>query len=220
MSVGAEGRRPQRRQRGVGDEPTFTEIARREQITRVAIAVIAENGYARTSLARIAEAAGLSNAAVLYYFKSKNAVLEGAYASVIGAVSESIYAAMVDAASAKDSIEAYVRSLVSYMVANPTHMRLLIEVLITSDNESRPANAGAPPRWTPLADAMTRAQADGDLRPFDARTYAIVLGGAIDAIFAESLTDPDYNLARAIDELITLFQRATDASNPASKRKP
>jgi hypothetical protein len=54
-----------RRGRQPGDTLTFTEAARREQITTLAIDLIAEHGYAGTSLAKIAEAAGLSNAAVL-----------------------------------------------------------------------------------------------------------------------------------------------------------
>ena len=71
---------PRRQRRKPEDAPTFTEAARREQITNLAIDLIAEHGYAGTSLAKIAEAAGLSNAAVLYHFGSKNAVLESAYA--------------------------------------------------------------------------------------------------------------------------------------------
>ncbi len=195
------------------DALTFTEAARREQITTLAIGLIAEHGYARTSLARIAEAAGVSNAAILYHFGSKNAVLESAYATVIDRLSESVGKAMAAAPSARESIEAYVRSLVGYMVSNPTHMRLLVEVLMTADfgqpGEPPETESSPPPRWAPLADAMTRAQQDGDLRPFDARTYAIALGGAIDGIFAESLSDPGYNLNRAVDELIELFRRAT-----------
>ena len=181
--------------------------------------MIAEHGYAGTSLARIAEAAGLSNAAVLYHFGSKNAVLESAYAKVIGDLAESVSTAMSGAPSAKDSIDAYVRSLVGFMVSNPTYLRLMIEVLTTGDlgQPGQPPEAGSntPPRWAPLADAMTRAQTDGDLRSFDTRTYAIALGGALDGVFAESLSDPGYDLNRAVDDLLDLFHRATTVRPPS-----
>ena len=100
---------PRRQRRKPGDALTFTEAARREQITTLAIDLIAEHGYAGTSLAKIAEAAGLSNAAVLYHFGSKNAVLESAYAKVISDLAESVSTAMTGAPSARDSIDAYVR---------------------------------------------------------------------------------------------------------------
>ena len=148
--------------------------------------MIAEHGYAGTSLARIAEAAGLSNAAVLYHFGSKNAVLESAYAKVIGDLAESVWTAMSGAPSAKDSIDAYVRALVGFMLSHPTYLRLMIEVLTTSDlgqpGQPPEPDSSTPPRWAPLADAMARAQTDGDFRSFDTRTYAIALGGALDGI--------------------------------------
>jgi len=204
---------PGRQRRKPGDAPTFTEAARREQITNLAIDLIAEHGYAGTSLAKIAEAAGLSNAAVLYHFGSKNAVLESAYAKVITDLGESVWTAMSGAPSAKDSIDAYVRSLVGFMLSHPTHLRLMIEVLTTGEfgQPGQPPEAApsTPPRWAPLADAMARAQTDGDLRSFDTRTYAIALGGALDGIFAESIADPGYDLSRAVDDLLDLFHRAT-----------
>ena len=210
--VAAE-RRPHRQRRRSSDALTFTEAARREQITALAIELIAEHGYAGTSLAKIAEGAGVSNAAILYHFGSKNAVLESAYAKVIGDLTESVSTAMTGAPSARDSIDAYVRSLVGFMVSNPTYLRLMVEVLTTGDlgQPGQPPEAGSstPPRWAPLADAMTRAQRDGDLRAFDTRTYAIALGGALDGVFAEALSDPGYDLNRAVDDLLDLFDRAT-----------
>ena len=120
---------------------------------------------------------------------------------------------MSDAPSAKDSIDAYVRSLVGFMLSHPTYLRLMIEVLTTGEfgqpGQPPVAAPSTPPRWAPLADAMARAQTDGDLRSFDTRTYAIALGGALDGIFAESIADPGYDLSRAVDDLLDLFHRAT-----------
>ena len=88
-----------------------------------------------------------------------------------------------------------------FMVSNPTYLRLMVEVLTTGDlgQPGQPPEAGSstPPRWAPLADAMTRAQRDGDLRSFDTRTYAIALGGALDGVFAEALSDPGYTTSTA-----------------------
>ena len=54
-------------------ERTFTERARRQQLIGVTIEQVAQRGFAGASLARIAEAAGITKAAVLYHFGSKDA---------------------------------------------------------------------------------------------------------------------------------------------------
>ena len=51
---------------------TFTETARRAQIVTAAIDTIAELGYGRASLARIAETAGTSKSVILYHFSGKD----------------------------------------------------------------------------------------------------------------------------------------------------
>lgn len=202
------------------DARTFTEVARRQQITALAIDLVAEHGYANTSLARIAEATGISKAAVLYHFGSKAAVLENAYSTVINALVESVASAITNTTSASQSIEAYIRSLVDYVARNPTHTRLIVEALTTSDlgkPKQPPAlDEHQQPRWAPLADAMRQAQQDGEFRQFDVRTYAIAVGGSIDAIFVESLTDPDFDLGHAVDELIEMLRHATRASKSSS----
>jgi AcrR family transcriptional regulator len=51
--------------------------ARREEIVRAAIEVIAERGYRGASLAAVAEKAGLSQQGLLHYFRSKEDLLIG-----------------------------------------------------------------------------------------------------------------------------------------------
>src|SRR3954468_23640466 len=59
-----------------------TEIARRDQLVASAIQLIAEQGHARASLSRIAKRAGVSKAAVLYHFKTKDDLLDAVLARV------------------------------------------------------------------------------------------------------------------------------------------
>ncbi|MFI6820025.1 hypothetical protein ACIBJE_03610 [Micromonospora sp. NPDC050187] len=56
---------------------------------------------------------------------------------------------------------------------------------------------------------MSAATAAGMYRAdLDARTTAIMLGGAIDAVVAESLTDPSYDLRVAADAVVDMLHRA------------
>ncbi|MGO1544519.1 MAG: TetR/AcrR family transcriptional regulator [Gulosibacter sp.] len=54
---------------------TFIEEARRSQIVTAAAEVVAELGYARTSIAKIADRVGVSKGVVTYYFGTKDELL-------------------------------------------------------------------------------------------------------------------------------------------------
>ena len=54
---------------------TFTEAARRAQIIECTIETLAVLGYAQTSLAHIAERAGINKGLILYYFTSKEELM-------------------------------------------------------------------------------------------------------------------------------------------------
>lgn len=179
---------------------TFTQRARRAQIIDVTIALLAENGYAGISLARIAERAGVTKPTVLYHFSDKADVVRAAYEHVLSALVTEVGEA-VDAAEVIDRPAAYVRSMIRYLSEHPMHTRTSIEALTHADQQRDTAE-----RWRPLADLLVAAgQARGTDGPRDARTAALVLGGAIDAIVLEKLHDPEYDTAAAAEELVALL---------------
>src|SRR5580693_7433483 len=63
---------------------TFTERARRGQIVECAIELIAERGYGDTSIAKIAERAGIAKSVVLYHFVSKEELVGAVVTQVSG----------------------------------------------------------------------------------------------------------------------------------------
>lgn len=158
-------------------EFTFTEAARREQIIGLTIGLIAEHGFRGATLAKIAEAAGLSNAAVLYFFGTKNAVLQSACERVMTNVIEVVSAAVGAATSAREAIDAYVRALVGYMAEHRSHTRAVIEMVTGAPPGLLEAATGsddpATERWRPMADLIDHAILDGDIRTLDSRTTAI-----------------------------------------------
>ena len=62
---------------------TFIETARRAQIVDAAIDTIAEVGYARASLGRIAERAGISRGLISYHFAGKEELIREIVRAVI-----------------------------------------------------------------------------------------------------------------------------------------
>ena len=194
------------------DRPlTYTEQARRAQLVAVTIELVARHGYAGTSLARIAEAAGISKAAVLYHFPSKDAVVQAAYAEVIDALTASVGAA-VEAESGAGAVRAYVRSLVGHLADRPDHTRMVIEAIGGDTGVSDTPQA--PSRREAVAGLIEAAVAAGDYRSdADPVSLAVIVNGAVDAIVAERLTDPSFDAAGAADRLIDLLDGALGASN-------
>jgi AcrR family transcriptional regulator len=185
---------------------TLTERARRAQLIRVTIDLVATHGYAGTSLARIAEAAEISKAAVLYHFPSKDAVVRAAYATVIDQLTAQVGSA-VEAETGAAALRAYIRSLIAYLRGSPAHARMIIEAIGAEAGGTDSPNAAS--RWQSVAALIDGARAAGDYRDEpESRTTAVIVNGAIDAVVAEQLADPGFDSAQAAEAIVDLVDRA------------
>lgn len=177
---------------------TFTEEARRRQIVDRTIELVAERGPAAASLSAIAARAGISKAAVLYHFASKDAVLDATMRHVLTSYVAAV-GAQVDAADGPEGmLVAYVRGTIEYMRDHPAQVRVLVEGLVRD-----PEVAAQPGRWQSVAAILEQGQAAGAFRPFDARPLALMINGALDAVVAEWIGAPDLDLDTAAAELET-----------------
>ncbi|MFI7080094.1 TetR/AcrR family transcriptional regulator [Micromonospora sp. NPDC049903] len=189
-----------------GKPLTITEQARRAQLIGVTIDLIARHGYTGTSLIRIAEGAGISKAAVLYHYPSKDAVVRAAYDSVLEDLTTRV-AAAVEAASGAAAVEAYIRSLTGYLTEHPTHTRMIVEAIGSAPTVDDLPNA--PSRQQSVAALIAAARDAGDYRPdIDPDATAVIMNGALDAIVSQNLTAPDFDTARAAEYLIDLLRRS------------
>ncbi len=189
-------------------ELTLTERARRAQLIDVTIDLVADHGYAGASLARIAEGADLTKAAVLYHFPSKDALVRAAYEHVLTALAREVGAA-VEAAATREAPQTYVRSMIGHLREHPRHTRMLVEALSNGEGDHAPEA-----RWGPLAALITAAQVGNGRRGVDARDLSIIIGGAVDAIVSERLNDPDYDTAAAAEQLVQMIEAALATSVP------
>lgn len=181
-------------------ELTLTEKARRAQLIEVTVEQIAAHGYGGTSLSRIADGADITKAAVLYHFPSKSAVVRAAYEHVLESLVGRVGSA-VEEAGPQRAPAAYIRAMIGYLRDNPGHTRVIIEARTHDEGGHEPSE-----RWGPVAGLLASARGDrpGGDGP-DLRTMAIIVGGAIDAIVAEQLADPDYDTAAAAEQLVDML---------------
>lgn len=181
---------------------TFTERARREQLLSVTVEQVAARGIAGASLARIAEAADISKAAVLYHFTSKDALIAAAHAHVLESLVAAVGAA-VDAADTADRPIAYVRAMIAHLGDHPAHTGMLVAAAMDGTGDHT-----RPERWRPLAGLLEAASAAvaGRLTDAEARALAVIVGGAIDGIVAEGVDDEEFDAGRASELLVALLQ--------------
>ncbi|MFG2287556.1 TetR/AcrR family transcriptional regulator [Streptomyces sp. NPDC048595] len=199
-----------------GDGPdalTFTERARRQQLIEATIDLVSTRGYPATSLSAIAERAGLSKAAVLYHFSSKDNLTRAALEQVMGQFSAYVAERLAQAPGPREAVIAYVRAMIGYQQANRRHVRVITEMLLDDEGGTRlktPGSHDTNDRWQTLATMLTEGQQAGVLREFHPPTIALAIGGAIDGVIAHWLVHPELDLDAAAAELVEFTLHAIE----------
>ncbi|TQM09627.1 TetR/AcrR family transcriptional regulator [Pseudonocardia kunmingensis] len=183
---------------------TFTEEARRRQIVECTIALVAERGPAAASLSAIAARAGISKAAVLYHFSTKDAVLDATARHVMTSFAAAV-GERVDAADGPEAmLVAFLRGAVGHLRAHPAQVRVLVEGLVRDRDDARELAPGSPAgtsRRQGVASILEAGQRAGVFRAFDPHAVAVMINGALDGLVAEWVGDQGFDLAGAAEEL-------------------
>ncbi|MEV5277232.1 TetR/AcrR family transcriptional regulator [Streptomyces sp. NPDC052811] len=195
------------------DRPTFTEQARRQQLIEATIDSIATRGYPATSLAAIAEQAGVSKAAVLYHYASKDKLTEATLAHVLERFMAYVSERVEREDDPRGALVAYVRAMIGYQQANRRHVRVIVEMLLDDQGGTKlktPGSHDTGGRRQGLAALLTAGQVAGAFREFDTRTVALAIGGAIDGVIAHWLVHPELDLDAASEELVAFTLLAVE----------
>ena len=197
---------------------TFTERARRDQIVAAATEVIAEAGYGRASVAKIAEHIGVSKSVVLYHFKSKNDIIEAVVLAVFAAAAAYMVPAMTGAASSRDRLCAYIRSNIAFIEQNRVAATAMVEIMTGYRSPDglrldQAAAAALPPTDAGLAaldpgSIFVDGLSDGQFRPLSPLFMKNALRAALDGAVWELARDPDYDVIGYGEELVTIFDLA------------
>ncbi|MFJ9851775.1 TetR/AcrR family transcriptional regulator [Streptomyces sp. NPDC101150] len=195
-------------------ERSFIEKARRAQIIDAAVETIAVRGFAKASLAQIAERAGISKGVISYHFAGKAELIERLVEQVYGDVDAFVGARLEERSEATGWLRVYIESVAAYMSDHRNQLAALGEIFSnfrTSDGALHYGIASSEPIYTGLENAFLEGQRSGEFRAFDARVMAVSLQAGIDDMFAYWSAHPEHDLAAHARELATLFEHATDA---------
>ena len=194
------------------DRLSFIEAARRKQIVECAIDVIAERGYARTSLAQIAQRAGISKGVISYHFAGKDELIEEIVTTIYTAGAHFMIPRIAAQPTAASQLRAYIQANVEFIGTHRKQMAALVDIMTsvrTEEGKLRYDVTAEEPVLAALEELLRIGQREGDFRAFDTRVMAITIRRAIDALPPLLVANPDLDLDAYARELVTLFDLAT-----------
>lgn len=197
-----------------GQKRSFIEEARRAQIIEAAVRTIAEVGYPRASLARIARTAQVSKGVISYHFDGKDELMDQVVMGVYTEIAEAVVPRILAEQSITRALRAHVRSAAEYALAHRERMTALSQIfLYARDDQGAPRYGGrqAEPLYENLERLYRAGQEHGDFRDFDVRVMAVSQQAAMDAMFEYWRVHPDHDLLAHADELGELLVRAIRA---------
>jgi AcrR family transcriptional regulator len=203
----------QRKARG----PYAKSAARREEIIQAAIDHISRHGYQGTSLRAIAADVGVTPAAVLHHFDSKEALLTQVLLEYRRWQQERLTALMLDRSGREALIEGLARDY-----SSPGRlMRLWIILAAEATNPDHPAAAYIADRFeearTLLRATLTFMKEARDLRPeADVDQLAVVLLSLAHGLHIQHLLEPELD---AVGVFTTFLDQHVMAPTPAPARR-
>lgn len=194
---------------------TFTQAARRAQIVTAAIEVIAEIGWAQTSIRKIADRVGVAMSAVLYHFGNKDnlvdAIIEEMYRSALAAIAPALQAESTSAGK----LAAYIRANIAYFDTHRTQLAALAQLgagyqptdgrrfdELGMTDKLREELAVLDP-----APILVAGQQNHEFGDFSTGSMVLALRGAVNAAVEKILQEPDFNARRYADDLVDIFSR-------------
>jgi AcrR family transcriptional regulator len=179
--------------------------ARRRQILKAAVQVIASKGLCDTGIKDVADQAGTSPALVIYYFGTKDALL----AEALAFADERFYAqtaeAVAEMASARDRLVELVRCSCSVGEPEEDFDEWVLWLDLWARAAHKPDVArdrqAMDQRWrTTIGEIVRQGQAAGEFAPVDADAFALRLAALIDGLAVQVvLKDPEVTRERMFD---------------------
>lgn len=194
-------------------ERTFTENARRAQIVDAAITVIADQGYANASFAKIAKQAGLSSTGMIsYHFQGKGDLIREVVARIMAVAADFVGGKLDAETGYRGRMRAFFAANLALVDEYPHHMRALSNITANAGTDD-PHLFGLLDQLRSVSAAQVEilraGQRDNVFREFDPTVMVMAIRGALDAAIARAAADPDFDAAVTARELADLFDRAT-----------
>lgn len=138
--------------------------------------LFARHGYDGTSVRAITRDAGANLGAITYHFGSKRALYEAVLVAAASPSVERLAAAAGQRGPPLERLELVVRAFFDFLHENPDLPQLIAQQLVSSRPITEAALRTMQSNVGTLASLIAEGQADGSIRPGDARLMALSIG--------------------------------------------
>ncbi|WP_328393116.1 TetR/AcrR family transcriptional regulator [Nocardia sp. NBC_00416] len=180
--------------------------ARRRQITRTAVALLAELGYQATTFEAICNRAGLSSKRVItYHFATKDELFAAVADQIVTDADAHMRTALEASTGVRRLLAAVIRANVAFIADHLPQVRALQQILLNGGHgvwERHHVES-----LSRLTGLFVEGQRTGAFRSFDPQVMAAALRASIDSVVPLLCAGLDPELCG--NELVELFDRAT-----------
>jgi AcrR family transcriptional regulator len=195
----------ERRRRRLGEDE------RREQIIGGCVEVLAGEGYRNASLARIAQAAGVSKGLISHYFGDRETLMEQTAIAIVAHMRSHVGAAVDLTAEVPEILRAAIRYASQVRQTHSRELRAVDQIahnLRRADGAPRLDLTAYEDTYQAQEQLLMRGQQEGSLRDFDTRIMAVTYQGAVDTMIAYLDAHPEADAYAYADALTDLLLRA------------
>lgn len=193
------------------EQRTITNEARRGQIVRAAIEVLAESGYQGATFTRITRQAGLRSPRMIsYHFADKDDLLRQVLTEVFTEGARLIAAAITAESTAVGRLHAYLETNLRFLHDHPKEVRALRAIgpyVKNAEGRTYTLQESREPSVSSLADMLAAGQRSGEFRDFDVRVMAVMIRGAVESAAEQFNGDPPLDLDTYVRETVDTFTR-------------
>ncbi|CAM3540503.1 TetR/AcrR family transcriptional regulator [Tsukamurella ocularis] len=196
---------------------SFIEEARRRQIIAAAVEVLADEGYGRATLARIAQQAGISKGVISYHFDGKDDLMRQVVIQLFVAGAEFMGPRLAEQHSATDVLRTYIATNLEYIKEQRRYLGAMVEVVLNLRNpDGTPAfspSDGEKEMLAPLAAILRDGQESGEFSSdFEPTIMARLIRDAIDGAAGRAARASAFDIDAHADQMICTFLAAVQPS--------
>lgn len=198
---------------------TFIDEARRAQLVQCTVDVLADIGFARTSMAEIARRAGVSKGVISYHFKGKDELIQEVVAQTLKDSDIWLESLLALDAPAGEKLRRYATDTMTFLKVDQRRFKAFMEVFL---NYRRPDgnlyyDDTIDEKTLHFVEAvLVQGQERGEFRAFDPHIMALCLRGMVDSAAVRLIAEPGLDVDAFGSELMEIFDRSLRADHVQS----
>lgn len=190
---------------------TLIEEVRRKQVIDTAIEAIAQDGFARTSIAEIAKRAGVSTGVITYHFKNKDELLEQCIRRLFEAPNTYVIEKVDTKHTSIEKLETFIEANIEFMLKNRSHSTAMVSSFGAFNSETARHRILAR-QYTKIRKYLSRildgGKSRGEFKEFSTEAMAQLIFGTLEGLMNQwVLSEKEIDLPLCSEALIDMVTR-------------